>query len=507
MFLIILNRASRFDLISNPQRLITGNAGTWFDFTLQKYGLNRATVTIWTAEQFFQKKLIPPQGTKGVLFLGEEAFRLKHPDNRVSLQELRGYPYKDDQHGYIYLSSFAPQDAMDVQDWEGKFNPANDDDEAVVERSTDDSDADIKAHGTTRRKNYRFWLTKDIGKWIRLTHTGTFQQRTLNFSHDIYPNAEDVIRSLSETKNQYLHFDIETDPQTKDITVFSFCFENVTDPLLTGTLSPVYIVPVRKYDYEPAYSICELSKIFRALAVSLRDNTLVTHNGHGFDLLILLFKYKIPFGDNHFDTMVAHHRIYPEVEKSLGHVLSLYTDEPYHKNESDGGYVPFNSEQERNLWMYNAKDVAVMPWLRSALQREASRMEALKSTEEAMDLIPVYLTLTARGIRVNRELINTRLIENNRRVTQYLRILKILVGRDINPQSPKQMKEYLFNTKTGLGLKPVSYTKKGEPKTDEKALLKLSIKHELPVVPVILEIRRVGKLSSMMEFNEIPKIL
>ncbi len=65
--------------------------------------------------------------------------------------------------------------------------------------------------------------------------------------------------------------------------------------------------------------------MLRALAVALRDNTVVIHNAL-FDLFVLAYRYGIPAPPNVYDTMLAHHRLFPEVEKSLGHCISLYTD-------------------------------------------------------------------------------------------------------------------------------------------------------------------------------------
>lgn len=69
-----------------------------------------------------------------------------------------------------------------------------------------------------------------------------------------------------------------------------------------------------------------------------------------------------------------------------------------------------------------------------------------------------------------------------------------IAGRPINPGSPKQLAEILYSPKSegGLGVKPKKWTGKGQPSTDEGALLKL--RNSVPIVKAILEWRKLSKL-------------
>ena len=81
---------------------------------------------------------------------------------------------------------------------------------------------------------------------------------------------------------RYLYsLDIETDYEEQNLQCFAFSFDGIT----------IYSVPILDFNYRWAYSSAHL--ILRALAVAIRDNILVAHNGASFDFFVLAFKYKI----------------------------------------------------------------------------------------------------------------------------------------------------------------------------------------------------------------------
>lgn len=75
-----------------------------------------------------------------------------------------------------------------------------------------------------------------------------------------------------------------------------------------------------------------------------------------------------------------------------------------------------------------------------------------------------------------------------------------------NPDSNPHKQALLFNKKRegGLALKPVKKTAKGAPSVDEESLQKL--KHEHPVIPMLLEYAEMQKLKSTYVDGLIPKL-
>lgn len=76
-----------------------------------------------------------------------------------------------------------------------------------------------------------------------------------------------------------------------------------------------------------------------------------------------------------------------------------------------------------------------------------------------------------------------------------------------NPDSNPHKQALLFNKKRegGLSLKPVKKTAKGAPSVDEESLQKL--KHEHPVIPLLLEYAETQKLKSTYVDGLIPKLV
>jgi DNA polymerase I-like protein with 3'-5' exonuclease and polymerase domains len=80
------------------------------------------------------------------------------------------------------------------------------------------------------------------------------------------------------------------------------------------------------------------------------------------------------------------------------------------------------------------------------------------------------------------------------------RILRILVGYNLNLGSPDQVVRYLHQQ---LRYKPEKTTDKGAPSVAGDALYKIKIKHPKNVaIDVIFEMRRMVKLKGMLKFQQ-----
>jgi len=230
-------------------------------------------------------------------------------------------------------------------------------------------------------------------------------------------------------------------------------------------------------------------KVLRALAVALRDNTVIIHNAL-FDLFVIAYRYGIPAPTKVFDTMLSHHRLFPEVEKSLGHCISLYTDQPYHKNE--GCFNPRTSSEFQQLYEYNIKDVLTMALIKPTIDSLSKTLRAEKSIEQVNSMVTPYLTAMLQGLRIDTPELRMITMYNERYQFQLRRILGLLLGRELNPNSPKQVSAYLYE---GLGLK-----KPDRDLTNEKTLLQLRLKHNLPAISIILRYRSVAKETGQLKF-------
>lgn len=484
-------------------KLLSGNAGDWFEKIMLANGFdikNPKLVYVSTAAQVDHRKLL---SSKAILLLGDSALRIYKPE--VSLGEQRGSPFVLNDSIPV-IASYTPQDCNDFKNYEAEFHKLNPDYSGKLSESSEgneDGDAG-KAHGKTKRSNFKFWLTKDIRKIARIYHTGL---QVVEPQLDIMPSSDEILQELMANDNlgKYFYLDIETDPATNDITVFSYSFLSKEQFNDTNYIPTIKVVPCRRWNWTRAYDV--LPRIFVAVTYTMSRNTTVTHNGSTFDIFIWTMKYKLPFGNSHYDTMNSHHRLFPEVEKSLGHCISLYTDFPYHKN-TGGTWSPNNTKQEYQLWKYNGIDVHAMVYVHRGQHNYAKTLlGAVESIEKCNRFVAPLLTMTFTGIALDEVAIQEHISDNETRVNVLLKILWKLCGRTINPNSPKQVIEYLYSSKKdgGLGLIPPSYINTKNPSTDAMAIIKLYVAHpEIASLPVFIDIRRTLKESSALRFERIP---
>lgn len=492
---VVLSNPSRFDTAS----LLTATGGMYFNESCLDEHTNIHQCDIRLKEDRSELLL----GTKCVLLLGEDSAQSWLNNKENTLNEIRGSVYLVDDIPHI--ASYFPQDCIDLKDYESTHNPIHSGDNSDDDRLEENESGigEKRRHGRTRRKNFAFWLKKDTRKALRLCKEfgGFVPKRLFEPEYIIYPSSSLVIQELTKHKNERLFFDIETDEQLS-IQCFSFCF---------GVGQPIFCVPVIDQNYRWAYD--NLPSIFKALAISFRDNTLVAHNGANFDYFVLGYKYHIPTGRKVEDTMLMQHRCYPEVEKSLGHCTSLWTWEPFHKDEGNSGYN--NSEQVKQKLAYCGKDVFTMVLIHDALLKHAKRNIGLEESFAAVnESIRPYLIITFTGLEYEQESIDEIWKENDRLMTIYLKIINLLIGEKTKkalsqrfksalPSSNPQCVEYFHNL---LGYPVVGKGKQKKdgtrgPSLSKKNIYKLRLKFNNPVIDLVIAYRALAHESGLLKFT------
>jgi len=189
------------------------------------------------------------------------------------------------------------------------------------------------------------------------------------------------------------------------------------------------------------------------------------------------------------DTMLKAFTINPELPKRLAFNTSIYTREPYYKDE--GADFDISKQSIDDLFIYNARDACVTKEIDLAMDDDLDSMELRPFYENfIMELHPLYLHIEEQGFRVDPAK-RDMLIEKYVRWDEQLRY-KIFkkAGIEVNSASPKQVAELLFNT---FKLPP----RKGTGEEELTALLNLQNGIKNPdhreVIEMILENRRVRK--------------
>jgi hypothetical protein len=477
---IILSNGSRFD----SQELLSGVAGYFFNEECLRPQYNKYQCDIRLIED--KSPLLP--GTKVILLLGERAHR-QYTNAVTTLDENRGSPIM--VNGVPCISSFLPQDAIDLRDFESKFNEqAGIESEFYGEESEAGEVFESKGRGRTARSNYRFWLKADTKKAIRiLENNGVIPDNGLRPRYHIRPPSSELVQILMDNKGEDLFYDMETDFYSIDMRCFAFSFGNQPED--------IYVVPTLDTEYLPAYGGAQ-SDITHAKAHALRNNTVVAHNGSTFDFFVLAYKYGLAVGESVYDTMVSNHRIFPKVEKSLGHCVSYWTYEPYHKNEGVHSYR--TRDQAEQLWKYCGKDVYTMYLVKKGQEDFASKDAGLSaSIRQANDAIVPYLVTTLTGIHYDDKLRAEWISENDRLQKHYLDMMQTLTGPNVQPLiSNKKCCEYFHGA---MGYPAVAKTTKGVPSLKADALYRLALKHSNPVINLLLRYREIQKMTGTLNFK------
>lgn len=199
-----------------------------------------------------------------------------------------------------------------------------------------------------------------------------------------------------------------------------------------------------------------------------------------FDYTFMLSRYGI-YMKNIEDTMVAQAVLYPDFPKGLDFITSIYTTEPYYKDE---GKMWNNVTDYNSFWAYNAKDAAVCVEAFPKQLEELEQLGNLATYYRQRSTIQQLAYMQHRGLRMDHEGMleaARKATEDIERFTEELR--ELTKNPDFNANSPKQVKTYFYGE---LGLKP--YLNKGKPTTDDTALTRLK-KKGYREAELILDIR------------------
>ena len=494
---VILSNPSRFDKEYKPGmgNLLSANGGVLFNDCLQPdYNAMQCDVRVTEDKTPFL------EGTRAVLLLGEAALKDWVKDAQENtLNELRGSLLE--VQGIPAIATYFPQDAADMKNWEQQHNENSKEYNGDDDLSEDAEDeGNVKAFSPTKRSNYAFWIKADITKCKSLLTKSLLYQSSSHPTYKICPTSDEVIHTLTTTKNVYFYFDMETDYEEQNLLCFSFSFDGHT----------IYSVPILDNNYRPAYT--NYHHILRALAIAIRDNIIVSHNGASFDFFVLAFKYHIPVY-RCYDTMLAQHRCFPSVEKSLGHCVSLWTWERFHKDNNPGCYL--TRDHMNAMLKYCGKDVYTMYLVHQAIEKYAKTIPGLEdSIKCANDSIVPFLLMTLQGIGYDVESLRATTGENDRLMMQYIRMMNLLIGEAGLNEIKPFIKSFRGNF-TGSNKQCCAYfhdilgyavlfrsPDSGMPSLGKKIMYRLAMKYpDNAVIPILLAYRKVQKETSALKFT------
>ena len=334
----------------------------------------------------------------------------------------------------------------------------------------------IHPSAALRQYIYQYYIYLDLKKVKKESESPdiVLPQRSLNIAKDIH----DALSVMSRARKlSSIAFDIET------INDELACFAIAFSP------NEAYVIPLVD-DKGNVFSDVDEVKVIRALGELLEDPS-VTKIGQNmiFDCGFMFRKYGVVTASIE-DTMIAHAIMYPEMQKGLDFLASVYTNEPYYKHEGKQ-WKKLDSSYE-TFWKYNAKDAAVTYEVWSALKEHLLQDEELYVTyNNQRSLILPLIFMTEHGIRVDKEGLKAASADAEKRIKETLsKIEEIAPG--INPNSVKDLKTYFYVTK---GYKPYISRSTGNITVNRDALKRLAAKGD-KLAALLLDLRRLTKLKS-----------
>lgn len=219
---------------------------------------------------------------------------------------------------------------------------------------------------------------------------------------------------------------------------------------------------------------------------SILANPKIKKIGHDLKRLkLILEKNDFKLGGLYFDTMIAAYLCNPSKSS-------------YDLEELSWDYLGKNILGEGTDSIKALSQVLELkPKLENEL-KEKSLEKLFHDTE--MPLVEVLSSMEMAGIKIDIEALGQLSGELDKRLFSLVRSIYKIAGSEFNINSPKQLREVLFEK---LKLPVVKRTKTG-PSTDEEALRSLAASNELPAL--LLEYRQLTKLKNTY-IDALPKLV
>ena len=180
-----------------------------------------------------------------------------------------------------------------------------------------------------------------------------------------------------------------------------------------------------------------------------RENKFIAQNA-SFDMGWLWFKDRIHVKEIWFDTLLAHHTLYPRMPHNLGYLTAQYTDHPYYKDEGktwrEGGNI-------NQFWDYNVKDCCVTWAVHERILAELKAQELEEFYFSHVQRLQAHLvSMQVGGVLADTtlkdEIAKSLKEELDGKLSDFHEMVSTLTG-DIdfkpNPKSPKQLSELFFS--------------------------------------------------------------
>lgn len=302
--------------------------------------------------------------------------------------------------------------------------------------------------------------------------------------YKINPTLSEIITKLRQLAEEpFVSCDIETFPGDGSPVLWCIGFSSSPDEAFT---IPFIIGGKFAWSLRDEASILFwISKLFLSPAIKI-------FQGGMYDLAVLGKNYGLRCAKGTYgDTMYCHHASYPYLRKALYVLCSIYTWEPFYKDE---GKVTLGKRNDQAEFRYNGKDCCTTREIYPITVRNAKELGTYDGYLRSLSILPSHLGMTLRGVLIDQEKQKTLARTFNEKAQKAQEFLFSKIGFKVNFNSSAQKRKLLYGF---LGLEIQFNSKTKKPTTDRDAINKLKQKYpKHPILSVLLEYQKYSKLSS-----------
>lgn len=208
-----------------------------------------------------------------------------------------------------------------------------------------------------------------------------------------------------------------------------------------------------------------------------------------YDSFVLFWTHRIFITNVRHDTMLKHWELYSELEKSLAFQTSIYTREPYYKNERGGDMS--------TMFTYCCKDSAVTFEINEVLEKELTGA-SLRHYQFNVSMLRPLLYMECKGILYDYKKACARVVELEQKLSVLNEEITRVYGQPLNVKSWKQKQDFLYKF---LKLPPQVKRSTGKTTTDDEAIIKLYKSSKHPVLKILIESIRIRTRISMLQIQ------
>lgn len=289
---------------------------------------------------------------------------------------------------------------------------------------------------------------------------------------------------LNESCPTYLSVDIETLPGPTGPIVWCVGFAATPERSFT-----VPFIRAQRFAWsleEEALLWQKISKIF------LNEKIEKIFQGGTYDLSVLGKYYGLRVAAGTYgDTMFCHHATYPYIKKGLEVLTSIYTWEPYYKDE---GKVNLGRRTDESEFRYNGKDCCVTREIYPEVSKNARELGTWTGYQRSMSILPSHLGMMIRGVKLDiaeKERLGKIFVE---RAEEAQFAVNKEAGEVYNLNSPVAKQRLLYGL---LGLPFQYHPKTGKVTTDKDSMQKLKKQYpKLEILQQVLDYQKYAKLAS-----------